>query len=323
MPALSLAGWHDDSRGPLDYTDALLRMPDHPAWHLVMGVGAHKGVDYVAGDFGPQARYAYRDLQVRWFDHYLLGRDNGVDRLPPVDIFVVGDNTWRQENEWPLARARATRWYVSSGGNARTSAGDGVLDTLPPRGAAADTFTYDPADPTPYLIDSRELEESLNEDYTALNATRRDALVFTSRPLTRPIEVTGEMSATLWAASDARDTDWTVMLLDVWPDGHAERVQDGIARARFRRGMDREVPLVPGRVERYDIDLWFTSKVFQPGHSLRVSIASALFPKYDRNLNTGGNNERDSTFVVAHQRLLHDAAHPSHVVLPVVPRPSR
>jgi putative CocE/NonD family hydrolase len=106
----------------------------------------------------------------------------------------------------------------------------------------------------------------------------------------------------------------------VWPDGHAERVQDGLARARFRQGMDHEVPLVPGEVDRYDLDLWFTSKVFEPGHRLRVSIASALFPKYDRNLNTGGNNERDSTFVVAHQTVLHDAAHPSHVVLPVIPR---
>ena len=320
-PVLSMAGWHDDSRGPIYYTDALLRQPHHPNWHIVMGVGAHKGVDYVAGDFGPQARYQYRDLQLRWFDHYLMGRNNGVDTLPHLDIFVPGDNTWRTENEWPLARQRLTNWYVSSGGHAQTSGGDGVLDTVPPSaGAPADTFTYDPADPTPYLIDSRELEESLNEDYTALNASRPDALVFTSRPLTRPMEVTGEMSATLWASSDRLDTDWTIMLLDVWPDGHAERVQDGLVRARFRRGMDREVPLVPGRVERYDIDLWFTSMVFQPGHRLRVSIASALFPKYDRNLNTGGNNERDTTFVVAHQRVLHDAAHPSHVVLPVIPR---
>ena len=320
VPALSLAGWHDDSRGPLDYTDALLKVKNHPAWHLVMGVHAHKGVDYVAGDYGPQARYEYRDLQLRWFDHYLLGRNNGVDKLPPVDIFVQGDNTWRTENEWPLMRARATKWYVSSGGKAQTSSGNGVLDTLPPRGAVADTFTYNPGDPTPFLIDSRELEESLNEDYTALNATRRDALVFTTKPLTRPIEVTGEMSATLWASSDAKDTDWAVMLLDVFPDGHAERVQDGFARARFRRGMDKEVLLVKGQIEKYDIDLWFTSKVFAPGHRLRVSISSALFPKYDRNLNTGGNNERDSTFVVAHQRLVHDAAHPTHVVLPVVPR---
>lgn len=128
------------------------------------------------------------------------------------------------------------------------------------------------------------------------------------------------MSATLWAATDARDTDWMVMLLDVFPDGHAERVQDGVARARFRQGYDRAVPLTPGSVERYDLDLWFTSRVFEPGHRLRLSVSSALFPKYDRNLSTGGSNERDSTFVVAHQRLLHDAAHPSHVVLPVIPR---
>jgi hypothetical protein len=191
---------------------------------------------------------------------------------------------------------------------------------VPPNGAPADTFTYDPANPTPYLIDSRELETSLNEDFTALGATRRDALVFTSAPLTKPVEVTGPMSATLWAATDAKDTDWMVMLLDVFPDGHAERVQDGVARARFRQGYDRAVPLTPGVVERYDLDLWFTSRVFEPGHRLRVSVSSALFPKYDRNLNTGGSNERDSTFVVAHQRLVHDAAHPSHVVLPVIPR---
>src|SRR5258708_9212898 len=162
----------------------------------------------------------------------------------------MGDNVWRKENEWPLARQHLTNFYVSSGGHAQTSGGDGVLDTVPPRGGApADTFTYDPADPTPYLIDSRELEESLNEDYTQLNATRPDALVFTSAPLTRPLEVTGEMTAQLWAASDRLDTDWTVMLLDVWPDGHAERVQDGLVRARFRLGRARGGPLVPAQAE--------------------------------------------------------------------------
>jgi uncharacterized protein len=232
----------------------------------------------------------------------------------------TGDNRWRQEAAWPLARAVPTKWYLSSGGRANTSGGDGVLDTLPPSGAPADTFTYDPADPTPFLIDSRELEMSLNEDFTALNATRRDALVYTSRPLTRPVEVTGPMTATLWAATDARDTDWNVMLLDVSPDGRAERVQDGVVRARFRRGFDRPALLTPGRVERYDIDLWFTSRVFQPGHRIRVAVSSALFPKFGRNLNTGGSNERDSTFVVARQRVMHDAESPSHVVLPIVPR---
>ncbi|MEP6766223.1 MAG: CocE/NonD family hydrolase, partial [Gemmatimonadaceae bacterium] len=280
-PVLQISGWYDDSRGPIDYTNALNNVKGHPYVRLVMGPGAHKGVDYVAGEFGAQSRVDTRRLQLRWFDHYLLGKDNGVDREQPVDVFVFGDNAWRKEDAWPLQRAVNTKWYVSSAGSANTSGGDGVLDTVPPTGAAADTFTYDPARPTPFLIDSRELETSLNEDYTALNRSRTDALVFTSKALTKPLEVTGQMSATLWASSDAKDTDWIVMLLDVFPDGHAERVQDGIARARFRKGWDKELLLTPGSVEKYDIDLWFTSRVFAPGHKLRVTVSSALFPKYD------------------------------------------
>jgi uncharacterized protein len=321
VPVLQISGWYDDSRGPIDYTTALARVPGHPPLKLVMGPGAHRGIDFVAGEFGPQARVDIRRLQLRWFDHWLLGKDNGVEREPAATLFVVGDNTWRREPAWPLPRAVPTHWYLASGGRANTSLGDGVLDTVPPSAAAAaDSFTYNPGDPTPYLIDSRELETSLNEDFAALNRSRSDALVYTSTPLTRPLEITGPMSATLWAATDARDTDWNVMLLDVAPDGTARRVQDGVVRARFRRGYDRAVPLTPGRVERYAVDLWFTSRVFRPGHRIRVTVSSALFPKYDRNLNTGGNNERDSTYVAAHQRVLHDRAHPSHVTLPMVPR---
>ena len=319
-PVLQISGWYDDSRGPIDYTTALSRVPGHPPIRLVMGPGAHRGVDYVAGEFGPESRVDTRRIQLRWFDHYLLGRDNGVDREPPFDFFIMGDNTWRREEAWPLARARPTRWYLASGGAANGSGGDGRLDSLPPNGAPADTFSYDPARPTPYLIDSRELETSLNEDFSAVHASRRDLLVFTSAPLTRPLEVTGPMGATLWAATDARDTDWNVMLLDVFPDGRAERVQDGVVRARFREGYDRPRPVTPGAAARYDIDLWFTSKVFPAGHRLRVAVSSALFPKYDRNLNTGGSNERDSTFVTARQRVLHDREHPSSVILPVIPR---
>lgn len=320
VPVLQISGWYDDSRGPIDYTDALGKVPGHPAIRLVMGPGAHKGIDYVAGEYGTQSRVDRHRLQLRWFDHWLLGKDNGVDREPPVDIFVIGDNAWRHESSWPLARQVRTAWYLSSGGHANTSRGDGVIDTLPLNGAAADTFTYDPADPTPFLIDSRELETSLNEDYTALDASRSDALAFTSPPLAKPLEATGEMSAAIWASTSAKDADWNIMLLDVAPNGRAERVQDGVVRARFRAGFDRAVPVIPGRVERYAVDLWFTSRVFEPGHRIRVTVSSARFPKYDRNLGTGGDNERDSTFVVAHQRLVHDAAHPSHVVLPVIPR---
>ena len=136
----------------------------------------------------------------------------------------------------------------------------------------------------------------------------------------RPIEVTGQRSATIWASTDAKDADWNLLLLDVAPDGRAQRVQDGVVRARFREGRARAVPVTPGSTERYDIDRWGTSRVFEPGHRIQIAVSSTRFPKYDRNLGTGGDNEHDSTFVVAHQRPVHDAAHPSHLVLPVISR---
>jgi hypothetical protein len=144
--------------------------------------------------------------------------------------------------------------------------------------------------------------------------------VYTTAPLASDVEVTGPLSVTLWAATDARDTDWHAMLLDVQPDGTAYRIQDGITRARFHDGFDRESFPIRGRPTRYTIDLWHTGQVFKAGHRIRVAVASAAFPKYGRNLNTGGDNNRDSTYVTAHQRVLHDRAHASYVTLPVIPR---
>jgi len=169
-------------------------------------------------------------------------------------------------------------------------------------------------------VNSRELELSLNEDYRTVDTERKDLVTYTTAPLEKDIEITGPMTATLWAATDAKDTDWNVMLQHVYPDERAERIQDGVMRARFRDGFDRPSLLKPGRVYRYDIDLWFTSRVIPAGHRLRITVASAAFPKYDRNLNTGGDNERDTRYVVARQRILHDKAHPSFVRLPIIPR---
>lgn len=320
VPVLGIAGWHDDARGTIRNYEVMSKLPSHPPLRVVMGPGAHKGIDYVEGHFGPTARVDNRRLQLRWFDHWLKGVDNGVEREPPLDFFIIGDNAWRKEREWPLARTQWTKFYLHSAGRAQTAAGDGTLDTVAPAAEPADTFTYNPADPTPYLVDARELELSLNEDYKAVHAERHDMLVFTTSPLGSDMEITGPMNAALWAATDAKDTDWHVMVLDVFPDGRALRIQDGIIRARFREGFDRVAFPAPGKVYSYNIDLWFTGRVIAKGHSLRVTVASAAFPKYDRNLNTGGDNERDTTFVTAHQRVLHDAAHPSHVTLPVIPR---
>lgn len=321
VPVLGIAGWYDDARGTIRNYVGLDTLPEHPFQRMVMDPGAHKGIDYVNGDFGPQARIDHRALQLRWFDHYLNGLDNGVDSELPIDLFIMGDNEWREEEEWPLARTVFTDFYLHSGGSANGSGGDGILSTAPPAlEEPADTFTYDPGNPTPYLVDARELELGLNEDYREVHATRSDLLAFTTAALDAEMEITGPMTATLFASTDARDTDWYVMLLNVFPDGKAERIQEGVARARFRNGFDQPALLEPGRVYRYDLDLWFTGIVIPPGHRLRVVVSSALFPKYDRNLNTGGDNERDTEYVSAHQRVFHDAAYPSHVTLPIIPR---
>jgi len=278
----------------------------------VMDPGAHKGIDYVNGNFGLQARLDHRLLQLRWFDHYLKGIDNGVDREAPLDFFVMGDNVWRQEREWPLARTAWTNYYIHAGGTLNTSA---------PGQEPPDAYAYDPGDPTPYLVDARELELNINENYEAVHRQRKDLLTYTTSPLEQPIELTGPMTATIWASTDARDTDWNVMILDVDDSGAAWRMQDGVARARFRNGFDKPTLLqTPNAIVKYDIDVWFTSRVISKGHRLRVAIASAAFPKYDRNLNTGGDNERDTTFVVAHQHIYHDAEHESFIRLPVIPR---
>jgi putative CocE/NonD family hydrolase len=287
------------------------RLRGAPPYHVVMDASAHKGIDYVNGYFGPQARIDRRELQLRWMDHYLKGVDNGADKEPALDIFVIGDNTWRKEREWPLARTVWTNFYLRQNGR---------LETTAPGSEPADEYTYDPGNPTPFLVNSRELELSLNEDYRTVDSERKDLVTYTTTPLAKDIEITGPMTATLWAATEGKDTDWNVMVQHVYPDGRAERIQDGVMRARFREGFDRPSLLKPGQIYKYDIDLWFTSRVIPAGHRLRVVVASAAFPKYDRNLNSGGDNERDTRYVVVRQRILHDKAHPSFVRLPIIPR---
>ena len=311
VPVLGIAGWHDDARGTIRNYAIMSRLPGAPPYHVVMDASAHKGIDYVNGYFGPQARIDRRELQLRWMDHYLKGVDNGVDVQAPLDIFVIGDNTWRKEREWPLARTVWTNFYLRQNGR---------LETTAPGSEPADEYRYDPGNPTPFLVNSRELELSLNEDYRTVDAERKDLVTYTTAPLVKDTEITGPMTATLWAATQGKDTDWNVMLQHVYPDGRAERIQDGVMRARFRDGFDRPSLLKPGRVYKYDIDLWFTSRVIPAGHRLRVVVASAAFPKYDRNLNTGGDNERDTRYLVVRQRILHDRAHPSFVRLPIIPR---
>ena len=270
-------------------------------------------------DFGPDARIELHEHMLRWYDYWLKDIETGIMDEPPVSIFVMGENRWRGENEWPLARTHYTRYYLHADSPANTRHGAGILSTAPPGDEPADTFVYDPDDPAPTrrgstLIipqgvgDQREVED------------RPDVLVYTSPPLERDLELTGPIAVHLFAGSTAVDTDFTAKLVDVRPDGYAHNLQDGIVRARYRTSAAEPSFLEPGRVYEFEIDLWSVSHLVKTGHRLRLEVSSSNFPRFDRNPNTGAPIGQDARLESARQTVHHSAAHPSHVVLPVIPR---
>jgi putative CocE/NonD family hydrolase len=270
-------------------------------------------------DFGGEALIDLHEIQLRWFDHWLKGIGTGILDEPPVKIFVMGENRWRDEGEWPLARTRYTPYFLHSGGRANSDRGDGVLDQRRPAGEAADRFVYDPDDPVPTRGGNTLILAMGAQDQRPVEA-RDDVLVYTSAVMTEKLEVTGPVTVTLYAASNASDTDFTAKLVDVRPGGYAQNLADGIVRARYRESRTSPTPLIPGEVARFTIDLWATSHVFLPGHRIRLEIASSNFPRFDRNLNTGEDQATTTRRQSARQTVFHDERYPSHVVLPVIPR---
>jgi putative CocE/NonD family hydrolase len=272
-----------------------------------------------------------------WFNRWLKGVENSVGRAAPfaspVRIFVMGtgDGTkapdgrlnhggyWRDEQEWPLARTRYTRYYLHSRGAANTRHGDGTLSTDPPAGEPADGYVYDPGDPAPTRGGNTLIIPYGVADQTPVEE-RPDVLVYTGDLLEQDLEITGPIRVHLFAASSARDTDFTAKLVDVRPDGYAQNLQDGIVRARYRRSAVQPSLITPGQVYEYTIDLWATSQVLKAGHRLRLDISSSNFPRFDRNPNTGTPIGVDDRLEAAQQAVHHSAAYPSHVVLPVIPR---
>ncbi len=275
-------------------------------------------------DFGPAVKLDLRQEEVRWFDHWLKGIDNGVLDEPPVRVFVMGVNRWRQASDWPIPGTRMTPYYFHSAGKANSLFGDGLLDARPPATEPPDTFVYDPRDPVPTLGGST----CCGEDITPVPMGPRDqrpaewrpdVLVYTTPPLQADAEGTGPVPPLPPAASTARDTDFTAKLVDVYPSGHAINVAQGILRARYRDSFEQPTLLEPGRTYPYTIDCWSTSNCFQRGHRIRVEISSSNFPQFDRNPNTGSPFGLDAELRPATQTIFHDAAHPSHIVLPIVP----
>lgn len=322
VPNFNVVGWYDHCNGDmlLDQAiraDAKTEVARSGSRTLIgpWGHTGHGTQKYGNIDFGPEARTKIHDLEIAWFDYWLKGKPNGVDRWPSYRIFVMGDNRWRDEAEWPLSRAKEQTLYFVSGGRANTPAGDGRLVSEAPQSAVTDRYVYDPRDPVPSQHGKASFV--IPADQRPL-ADRQDILVYQTEPLTERLEVTGNPSVELYAASTAPDTDFFARLIDVAPDGFARDVSTGMVRARFRNGLDRQDLVEPGTVVKYTIRMTATSNAFLPGHRLRLDVTSSDFPSYDRNHNTAADQNSDARLESATQTIHLGGETLTRVWLPVV-----
>jgi uncharacterized protein len=352
IPVYYYGGWYDRFlRGTLKNYVGLSRSPRRFA-RLIVGPWTHGGggEDAFAQevDFGPEGdRVNTMALQVRWFDHWLKGKDTGITKELPVKIFVMGGGDgrrtpegrlrhggrWRSESQWPPATVRYTDYFLQPDGGLRPA----KPPTAPPSG-----YGFDPASPVPTIGGNMThgrsvapmgpIDQRCRREYPLCTnelplAARGDVLVFQTDPLAEPVEVTGPITVRLWASSSAVDTDFTAKLVDVYPpsedypEGFAMNLADGIIRARYRVSRERAELLSPGRLYEFEIDLWATSNLFARGHRIRLDISSSNFPRFDVNPNTGERINFHTHRVSVVNRVYHDPEHPSRVILPVVPAP--
>jgi len=336
LPVFHQSGWFDgDGIGTkLNYQQ--MKEFGHANQKLTIGPWGHADTSarkLGEHDFGPQAVIDLQRDYLRWFDYWLKGVENGITREPLVSIFVMGTNQWLHGASYPLPATKFTKLYFTSAGKANTSKGDGSLTfDEPPPGAPADTYVYDPGDPTPdpdffewteeqdkQVRAAEDKKKEAEAHHEQVTASRQDILVYQTPTLTAPLTFAGPLSAVLYASSTAKDTDWFVSLVEIEKDGKTFSLACGKLRARSRNGVKKAELLKPGATYEYKLDLWHTGITVPAGCKLRVEVASASFPAFSRNLNTGGHNETETKFVSATQAIYHDKEHPSHVLLPVIP----
>ena len=314
----NIGGWYDILLGGtienyMKMTNDKIAPEIRKKQKLLIGPWVHNWGRQIVGeiDFGEEASFKGREFLLRWFDNQLKDINNGAMEEPPVKIFVMGANIWRYENEWPLTRTNYQKYYFHSRGKANTLDDDGWLSIDLAENEPTDKFTYDPSDP---VISKNEMGPY---DQTAIEK-RNDVLVYTTPRLKNNLEVTGPVKVILFASSSAKNTDFTAKLVDVYPDGRAIRICEGIIRASYRDADEKPTNIEPGKIYEYAIDLWATSNLFKAGHQIRVEISSSCFPRFDRNLNTGNNFATDTTVLKAEQIIYHSADYPSCIVLPVI-----
>ena len=328
VPCFHVSGWYDSFIPQTIAAYEALSTAGRAEHRLLVGPWYHIPWTQQVGaiDFGDEAKNAVSVYERAWFDAWLKDDRSALDALPPVRVFVTGENRWHDADKWPLEDAGTERWYLHSGGRANSLSGDGTLDREPPGDEPPDFFIYNPFDPVPSMgghscclpqvapmgpMDQRPVEY------------RNDVLVYTSPPLDAPCFAAGFVTARLSAATSAADTDFTVKLCDVEPDGRSINLFEGVIRGRFRESRQAEVPLEPHRVYEFAIDVGVICHLFRAGHRVRVEVSSSNYPAFDRNPNTGGPIGSEHAFDLqpAHQTVFHDGARPSFIDLPVIRRP--
>ena len=330
-PALVVSGWYDNLVHEAfklfkGWTTRSRSPETRRLTKLLIGGWSHGNIGssepFGTIGFGDAAGMDFIEEQLRWYDQRLKGIDNGMDDEPPVHIFVMGENVFRHENEWPLARTQYTNYYLHSKGGANSMYGNGTLSAEAPGEEPPDSYQYDPDDPVSTLggqIMAIQLTVSGPWDRRPVER-RDDVLVYTTEPLTQDVEVTGPVYLTLHIVSSAPDTDFTGTLVDVHPDGKAIIICEGLLRCRYRVSIEQPVLMEPGNMYELTVDMWETSNVFKAGHQIRLEVSSSNFPRFDRNLNTGHQPGMDAEMKVADQTIFHDAQCPSHLTLPIIPR---
>jgi len=328
VPAVHVGGWYDI------FLDGTLRnfsnlsgqngMSGAKQQRLIVGPWIHGPANRKSSDvdFGASATVDLHEMILSWYDYLFFGVKNGHESEKPVKIFVMGRNEWRYEDSWPPGRALATRYYLHSSGEANSVSGEGSLSTTAPPNEPPDRFVYDPADPVPTngggLCCATDFHSGAWDQRTI--EARKDVLVYTSSPFVEETQVTGPITVELYASSSALDTDFTAKLVDVWPNGYAQNLTDGIIRARYRNSLSKPELMKPGETYKFAINLLATSNSFLPRHSLRLEISSSNFPHYSRNPGFAGD-PNDATLTAgpkATNEIFHDAQRPSAIILPVV-----
>jgi len=330
VPVLNVGAWYDIFlRGTLrNYMGIKAHGGSEAARNgqrLLIQIGGHAGFGKRIGDvdFGDEAvKFPYTQVVIDWYDYLFKGVHNEFSTDKPVRLFLMGDNAYRQEADWPPPEAKPASYYLHSDGSANSLRGNGSLSLKEPKAEPIDKFTYDPANPVPTIggplcCDAEHYEPGPRDQRAAEN--RDDVLVYSTKPLAEDLEVIGPVSLDLWVKSSAVDTDFTGKLVDVAPDGLAMDVAEGILRMRYRDSQEKPDLMNPGQVYKITVDMVATGNVFKKGHVLRLEVSSSNFPRFDRNLNTGAVQSTSKDFVSATNTVLHDSEHPSAVVLSVVP----